>query len=189
MVIAPKLKIYGVVLGIFVLGAGAGGAAGYAMASKRLAEAFREDRPGLGDVRRFEALSRELDLTRDQRQRVRVIMDRHRDENRVLTRAMVERCGDDLQDLPKRRRRDPRRAEPENQKPQRADGQRGKRFHSASRTTPSQIQGMTALVTGGKPRQCVLDPPGLLRCCCLRRAAARPTLHSAQPRRRPRPPP
>jgi Spy/CpxP family protein refolding chaperone len=99
VVISPKLKIYGVVLGIFVLGAGAGGAAGYAMASKRIAEAFREDRPGLGDARRVEALSHELDLSREQRKQVRVIMERHRDQNRVLTRAMFERCGDDLQDL------------------------------------------------------------------------------------------
>jgi Spy/CpxP family protein refolding chaperone len=99
VVISPKLRIYAIVLGIFVLGAGAGGAAGYAMASKRIAEAFRDDRPGLGDARRFEALSHELDLTRDQRKQVRAIMERHREENRALTRAMVERCGDDLQAL------------------------------------------------------------------------------------------
>jgi Spy/CpxP family protein refolding chaperone len=99
MVSVAKLKIYGLVLGIFVLGAGAGGAAGYAMASKRLAEVFGSDRPGFGDARRFEALSSELDLTRDQRRQVRQIMERHRDENRELTRAMVEKCGDDLQDL------------------------------------------------------------------------------------------
>jgi uncharacterized membrane protein len=99
MVNTAKLKIYGIVLGIFVLGAGAGGAAGYAVASKRVAEVFASDRPGFGDMRRFEALSSELDLTRDQRRQVRQIMERHRDENRQLTRAMVERCGDDLQDL------------------------------------------------------------------------------------------
>lgn len=99
MVSAAKLKIYGIVLGIFVLGAGAGGAAGYAMASKRLAEVFGSDRPGFGDARRFEALSSELDLTRDQRKQVRQIMERHREENREATRAMYEKCGDDLQDL------------------------------------------------------------------------------------------
>lgn len=99
MVSTAKLKIYGVVLGIFVLGAGAGGAAGYAVASKRLAEVFGSDRPGFGDARRFEALSSELDLSRDQRRQVRQIMERHRAENRELTRAMFEKCGDDLQDL------------------------------------------------------------------------------------------
>ncbi len=102
MVSAAKLKIYGIVLGIFVLGAGAGGAAGYAMASKRLAEVFGSDRPGFGDARRFEALSSELDLTQDQRRQVRQIMERHRDQNRQLTRAMFEKCGDDLQDLRER---------------------------------------------------------------------------------------
>ena len=97
-----KLKIYGIVLGIFVLGAGTGGAVGYAMASKRMAEVFRSDRPGFGDARRFEALSSELDLTSTQRKQVRQIMERHREENRELTRAMFEKCGDDLQSLRER---------------------------------------------------------------------------------------
>lgn len=99
---SPKLKIYGIVLGIFVLGAGAGGAAGYAVASKQLAEVLRDDRPGLGDARRFAAIARELDLTRDQRKQVRDIMERHRDENRQLMRAVAEKCGGDLQSLRER---------------------------------------------------------------------------------------
>ena len=102
MVMSPKLKIYGIVLGIFVLGASAGGAAGYAVASKHLAEVLGDDRPGLGDARRFEAMARELDLTRDQRQRVRSIMEHHRDENRYLTRAMLEKCGEDMRELRQR---------------------------------------------------------------------------------------
>jgi Spy/CpxP family protein refolding chaperone len=102
MVIGPKLKIYGVVLGIFVLGAGAGGAAGFAVAKRELAEVLREDRPGLGDARRFEAMSRELDLTREQRKKVRAIMEHHRDENRDLTKAMLEKCGEDMQGLRER---------------------------------------------------------------------------------------
>lgn len=99
MVIGPKLKLYGTVLGIFVLGAGAGGASGYAVANKRLAAVLREDRPGMGDARRMEALSDELDLTREQRRQVRQIMERHRDENRDLQRAMLEKCGGELQEL------------------------------------------------------------------------------------------
>jgi len=99
MVIGPKLKIYGIVAGIFVLGAGAGAASGYAVASKRLATVLREERPGMADAHRFEALASELDLTREQRKQVRQIMERHRDENRELSRAMFEKCGGDLQDL------------------------------------------------------------------------------------------
>jgi Spy/CpxP family protein refolding chaperone len=99
MVIGPKLKIYGMVAGIFVLGAGAGGASGYAVANRHLAEVLREDRPGVGDARRMEALSSQLDLTREQRREVRRIMERHRDENRRLSRVMYEKCGDDLQSL------------------------------------------------------------------------------------------
>jgi len=99
MVIGPKLKIYGMVAGIFVLGASAGAASGYAVANRRLAAVLREDRPGIGDARRMEALASELDLTREQRRQVRQIMERHREENRRLTRAMFEKCGVDLQDL------------------------------------------------------------------------------------------
>jgi len=99
MVIGPKLKIYGIVAGIFVLGAGAGAASGYAVANKRLATVLREDRPGMGDAHRFEALASELDLTREQKKQVRQIMERHRDENRELSRAMFEKCGGDLQSL------------------------------------------------------------------------------------------
>jgi len=99
MVIGPKLKVYAIVAGIFVLGAGAGGAAGYAVANKHLAEVLRSDRPMLGDARRMEALAYELDLSREQRKQVREILERHRDENRKLTQAMFEKCGDDLQSL------------------------------------------------------------------------------------------
>lgn len=99
MVIGPKLKVYAVVAGIFVLGASAGGAAGYAVANKRLAETLRGDRPSLIDARRMEALAYELDLSREQRRQVRDILERHRDDNRRLTQAMFEKCGDDLQNL------------------------------------------------------------------------------------------
>jgi Spy/CpxP family protein refolding chaperone len=84
------------VLGIFVVGAGAGGAAGYAAASRKLAAVLRDDRP---EVRRFEALAAELDLTRDQRKKVRVILERHRDENRDMMRKMYEQCGAPVQEM------------------------------------------------------------------------------------------
>jgi Spy/CpxP family protein refolding chaperone len=96
---SPKLKIYGMVLGIFVLGAGAGGAAGFAVANKRLAEVLDGGRPSLGDARRMEALGKELDLSREQRRQVRAIMERHREENRQMMEAIFEKCGDDLQGL------------------------------------------------------------------------------------------
>ena len=99
MVIGPKLKTYGMVLGIFVLGAGAGGASGYAVANRHLAAVLREDRSGMGDARRMAAVSDALDLKRQPRRQVREIMERHRNENRDLQRAMLEKCGGELQDL------------------------------------------------------------------------------------------
>lgn len=97
-----KLKIYGIVAGIFVLGAGAGGAAGYAVASKKVAEVLREDRSDAADARRVEGLAAQLDLTGEQRQKVRTIMARHRDEHRRLTQAMFEKCGDELKGVRER---------------------------------------------------------------------------------------
>jgi Spy/CpxP family protein refolding chaperone len=102
MVISSKLKIYAMVLGIFVLGAGAGGAAGYAVASKRVAEVLGDDRPEAHEKRRFEALAKELELTREQRKQVRGIMERHREANRQATKAVFEKCGNDLQALRER---------------------------------------------------------------------------------------
>jgi Spy/CpxP family protein refolding chaperone len=99
MVSPGKLKIYAIVAGIFVLGAGAGGAAGYAVAGKKVAELLREERSGLSEVRRFEGLASELDLNREQRGKVRAIMERHRDQNRQLSQAMFEKCGDELKEL------------------------------------------------------------------------------------------
>jgi Spy/CpxP family protein refolding chaperone len=106
MVISSKLKVYGIVIGIFVLGAGAGGAAGYAVASKRVAEVLGDDRPEAHEARRFEALARELDLTREQRQKVRAIMERHRDENRTATKAVFEKCGEEMQKVRERTDKD-----------------------------------------------------------------------------------
>lgn len=99
MVISSKLKLYGIVIGIFVLGAGAGGAAGYAVASKRVAEVLAQERPDAHETRRYEALAKELDLTREQRQKVRSIMDRHREENRQATKAVFEKCGNELHEV------------------------------------------------------------------------------------------
>ncbi len=102
MVSSRKLKIYGIVVGIFVLGAGAGGAAGYAVASKKLADVLESERPDVNEARRFQALARELDLDDDQRKKVRASMARHREENRKLTRAMFEKCGGELHELRER---------------------------------------------------------------------------------------
>lgn len=97
--VSPRLKTYGIVVGIFVLGAGAGAGAGYAVASKHVAEVLGDERPGASEARRFEGLARELDLSHEQREKVRDIMKRHRDENRKLTQAMFETCGEDLKGL------------------------------------------------------------------------------------------
>ncbi len=94
-----KLKAYAVVLGIFVLGAGAGAATASALSAKRLAEALDDDRVGEREARRLQALARELSLSDEQREKLRAVLGRHREQNRRLTRAMFETCGGDVSKL------------------------------------------------------------------------------------------
>jgi Spy/CpxP family protein refolding chaperone len=99
--VSPRLKTYGIVAGIFVLGAAAGGGAGYAVASKHVTEVLG-DGPGASDARRFQGLARRLDLSSEQRDKVRSIMERHREEKRRLTAEMFEKSGGELEALHKR---------------------------------------------------------------------------------------
>ena len=97
-----KLKLYALVAGIFVLGAGAGGGAGYAVAERRVAHVLGEERPEAHEARRFRALSRQLDLSDDQEAKLNGILSRHREQNRKLARAMFDECGGELRQLRQR---------------------------------------------------------------------------------------
>jgi hypothetical protein len=95
MVNAARLKAYGLLAGMFALGAAAGGGVSYAHAQRKYAMLVGE-RPEFLEMRRLGALGRRLSLDGDQRDRVRAIMERHAEERRQLTRQMYERCGDPL---------------------------------------------------------------------------------------------
>lgn len=87
-----RSKGYAVLAGVFLLGAIAGGGASYAFAQRRHAAAAHEPRAEQ-ELRRLRALARELDLSGEQRDRIRAIAEQQRSERREAARAALEKCG------------------------------------------------------------------------------------------------
>jgi hypothetical protein len=83
-------------LGVFLLGAVAGGGAMYAFTRSDYVLLASDDSGELRERRRFAALSRELALDDAQGERVRAILQRYRPERRRLVRATFEQCGQPL---------------------------------------------------------------------------------------------
>ena len=90
-----KLKGYGALLLVFVLGVLAGGAGSRAMLQRRYAHLFR-DRFSVFEHRRFGALSHRLALDDAQEEQVRGILAKYGPARRELSRTMLERCGEPL---------------------------------------------------------------------------------------------
>jgi len=90
-----KLKAFGALVLVFVLGVIAGGAGSRAMLQRRYARLFR-DRFEVFEHRRLGALSRRLDLSDAQEDQVRTIMNKYGEQRRKLTRDIMERCGEPL---------------------------------------------------------------------------------------------
>src|SRR5690606_28150611 len=97
VVIGPRSRGYAIVLGTFVLGGLCGGGVGYALSQRSLSALVSEERSEARDARRLEAFTRELDLSNDQRERVRRIVERRRPERDRLMRRMFEECGQAMQ--------------------------------------------------------------------------------------------
>lgn len=97
MVIGPRPRGYAIVLGTFVLGGLCGAGVGYAVSQRSLSALVSEDRSEARDLRRLEAFTRELDLSDDQRERVRRIVERRRPERDRLLRRMFDECGQAMQ--------------------------------------------------------------------------------------------
>jgi hypothetical protein len=90
-----RLKGYGALLLVFVLGLLIGGAGSRAMLQRRYARLFR-DRFSVFEHRRLGALSHRLELDDAQEDQVRGIMAKYGEERRKLARDMLDRCGDPL---------------------------------------------------------------------------------------------
>jgi Spy/CpxP family protein refolding chaperone len=93
-VVSPRVKGYAIVAAVFLAGTVAGGAAATAWVEQRYADLLSDDRREQRELRRLRALSRELELSSEQEDEVRSIMQAHRAERRRLTRDMFERCGE-----------------------------------------------------------------------------------------------
>jgi hypothetical protein len=90
-----KLKGYGALVLVFVLGVLAGGAGSRAMLQRRYARLFR-DRYSLFEQRRFGALAHRLELDDAQEEKVRAVMAKYAGQRRALERDMMDRCGEPL---------------------------------------------------------------------------------------------
>ena len=89
---ASRVKAYGALAGMFVLGAVCSAAAYHAVARRNEAEFFSVDRATF-EERRVEAMGRELELEREQVTKLHGIFQKHADERRRLWRQEVETCG------------------------------------------------------------------------------------------------
>jgi Spy/CpxP family protein refolding chaperone len=87
-----RVKAYGALAGMFVLGAVCSAAAYHAVARRSDAAFFSADRATF-EARRVEAMRRELDLDGEQAEKVRGIFQKHAEEHRRLFRQEVETCG------------------------------------------------------------------------------------------------
>jgi len=87
-----KLKGYGALLVVFLLGIVLGGAGSRAMLQRRYRSTLR-DRDRMTENRRVGALAHRLKLDDDQEARVREILGQYGKKRRELTREIMERCG------------------------------------------------------------------------------------------------
>ena len=87
-----KLKGYGALVLVFVLGMLAGGAGSRAMLQRRYARLFK-DPPAVFEHRRLGALSRRLNLDDTQTDQVRGVLNQYASQRQKLTRDMMDRCG------------------------------------------------------------------------------------------------
>ncbi len=87
-----KLRGYGALLLVLVLGILLGGAGSRALLQRRYARLFK-DRFAVFEHRRLGALSRRLELNDAQEDSVRAVMSKYGQQRRQLTREIMDRCG------------------------------------------------------------------------------------------------
>lgn len=92
-----KLKVYGALLGVFLLGSIGGGAVGSAITQRRMGKIFK-DPSAVFEKRRAGALVRRLDLDDAQEEKVRGVLGKYGAKRRELTRDIMERCGAPLRE-------------------------------------------------------------------------------------------
>jgi Spy/CpxP family protein refolding chaperone len=96
MVSRFRLRAWVAALGIFVLGAVTGGAASHALMERKHRDLAAGGFEGF-ERRRIGALTRKLDLSDEQAEKVRAILQQDRESRRKLTEDVFERCGEPLE--------------------------------------------------------------------------------------------
>jgi Spy/CpxP family protein refolding chaperone len=91
--VTTKLKASLLLVGVFLLGAVAGGGVSFAYTQREAAEMLGTGSPDFRARRFFHALSRELDLTGEQEAAIREIMEAQGPKRDELSRELFERCG------------------------------------------------------------------------------------------------
>jgi Spy/CpxP family protein refolding chaperone len=96
--VTTKLKASLLLVGVFLLGAVAGGGVSFAYTQREAAEMLGTGSPDFRARRFFHALSRELDLTGEQEAAIREIMEAQGPKRDELSRELFERCGKPLRE-------------------------------------------------------------------------------------------
>ncbi|UQA63109.1 hypothetical protein [Polyangium aurulentum] len=100
MVKRRSLQAYVLLFGVLVLGTVIGGGGTYAYMRNQAGAGV--DRDGGRERARLDALTRELDLTGEQRTRVEGILQANQDERAKRMRAMFETCGEPVREHKRR---------------------------------------------------------------------------------------
>jgi Spy/CpxP family protein refolding chaperone len=96
--VTTKLKASLLLIGVFVLGAMAGGGVSFAYSQRQAAEMLGTGPPDFRARRFFHALSRELDLSEEQELSIRKIMEAQGPKREALSRELFEKCGKPLRE-------------------------------------------------------------------------------------------
>ncbi|HVJ14797.1 MAG TPA: hypothetical protein VM686_05125 [Polyangiaceae bacterium] len=96
MVKGQSLRVYAMGLAIFVLGGVAGGAVSHALSERDERELAADGFEGF-ERRKLRALTRKLELSDEQKDRVRAILREDRGARRKLTEEAFARCGQPLE--------------------------------------------------------------------------------------------
>jgi len=97
MVNRGNLKVFWVLLGIFLGGVGTGSAATFAWSHNRMVH-MMEHGGWLHNDQRMRALQHTLDLSPEQRTKVAAILEQQSPERRRLMGDVMQRCGETLRD-------------------------------------------------------------------------------------------
>jgi Spy/CpxP family protein refolding chaperone len=90
-----SLKAVGTLLGVFVLGAASGAGATFAYTRHEVAE-FATQSGSRMQGARLRGLVHALDLTDEQRDKIKAILEKHHGERRASMNEVMEKCGDPI---------------------------------------------------------------------------------------------